>query len=214
MRVATATLNQLRSRGRGLFSASSSFSTRMVAPLERQQHRSISMHTDMLSSVITLQAARPWSMSESNLASDHAITLKELFADKRVVLFGVPAPFTGTCSLEHYPGYQELAVSMKEEHGVDEIVCYAVADPYAHHGWSQALKNNNDHITFLADPDATFAKAYGVDAVYDEVSLGQRSTRFSMVVDDGQVVLFRTVTDNAKDDAKLILEGLEELNEA
>ena len=152
--------------------------------------RSIMIGTDMQSSVITLQPARPWHMTESNLAIDHAVSLSEIFADhKRVVFFGVPAPFTGTCTTQHVPGYLHMAPRLGTY--VDEIICYSVADPYALYGWSQTLlqkengKNNtnNDNndllsIRFLADPEATFAKAYGVDAVYDDVSLGLRSKRF------------------------------------
>jgi len=96
--------------------------------------------------------------------------------------------------------------------GADEIVCYSVSDPYAHHGWSVSLGNDDKKITFLADPDAVFAKAYGVDAKYDEVSLGQRSKRFSMVVVDGKVMNFRIVDDASKD-AETLLGELRELKE-
>mmetsp|Transcript_9043 Transcript_9043/g.12036 ORF Transcript_9043/g.12036 Transcript_9043/m.12036 type:complete len:208 (+) Transcript_9043:208-831(+) len=177
------------------------------------QLRTMMIGTDMQSSVVSLQKARPWSMAESNDAKDHAVLLKDLFAPiKRVVLFGVPAPFTGTCSLEHYPGYKKLAHQLKQAGGVDEIICYAVADPYAHHGWSESLGNDNDQITFLADPDASFARAYGVDAAYDAVGLGLRSKRFSMVVEDGKVQVFHLVED-AQKDAELILQHIMEIKE-
>jgi len=55
-------------------------------------------------SVISLQKPRPWFMCAeegSNMAQDNAVTLTELFGrDKTVALFGVPAPFTGTCTRE------------------------------------------------------------------------------------------------------------------
>ena len=66
--------------------------------------RSISIGTDMVSSVISLQKSRPWYMCAdegSNKAEDNAVTLKELFGrDKTLAVFGVPAPFTGTCTRE------------------------------------------------------------------------------------------------------------------
>ena len=37
----------------------------------------------------------------SNQAADNAVPLKKLFAGRKVALFGVPAPFTGTCTQEH-----------------------------------------------------------------------------------------------------------------
>ena len=181
--------------------------------LQNHGLRSITIGTDMLSSVISLQSARPWYMSDdkSNAAVDNSVTLKDLFAGKRVVLFGVPAPFTGTCTWEHYPGYKKLADEFADA-GVDEIICYSVSDPYAHHGWSKSLENDDTKIRFLADPDATFAKAYGVDTDYSAVSLGVRSIRFSMVLDDGKVQTFREVS-NAKEDAAQVMEDVKEMNE-
>jgi peroxiredoxin len=130
--------------------------------------------------------------------------MKDLFSGKRVVLFGVPAPFTGTCTLQHYPGYKKSAKALKEA-GVDSIVCYAVSDPYAHHGWSLTLDNNEEDILFLADHEGKWAKAFGVDTRYDDASLGLRSIRFSMLVDNGEVKAFNVVDDASKD-AEVILQ--------
>lgn len=168
----------------------------------------------MISTAISLQKARPWHMSAeegSNLAKDNAVTMKELFSGKVVAMFGVPAPFTGTCTNEHYPGYKAIADEFKAK-GVDEIVCYSVSDPYAHHAWSRALDNDNSKITFLADPDGSFARAYGVNKTYDDASLGARSIRFSMIVNNGTVVNFHEV-DNALKDAETVLEEVKEMNE-
>lgn len=180
-----------------------------------QQTRSIAVGTDMLSSVISLQKAHPWYTNDkegSNLAADNTVTCKELFDGKTVALFGVPAPFTGTCTLEHYPGYKKLADDIKKA-GADEIICYAVSDPYAHDGWSKSMGNDETKIKFYADPDGSFAKAYGIDANYDVVSLGLRCQRFSMIVKDGVVKNFRLVTCDADQDASMLLKELEELNE-
>jgi peroxiredoxin len=176
--------------------------------------RSITIGTDMLSTVISLQKARPWYMSPekgSNTAVDNAVTLKDLFANKTVAVFGVPAPFTGTCTNAHYPAYKRLAGALREA-GIHEIVCVAVSDPYAHNAWQKALDNNPEEITFLADPDATFARAYGVDSLYHECSLGLRSKRFSMIVKDGSVSTFRLVED-AAGDAEVMLADLKEIHE-
>lgn len=188
-----------------------------IAALRTAGHRSglrsISIGTDMISSVISLQKCRPWYNSAeegSNMAADNAVSLKDLFENKTVALFGVPAPFTGTCTYAHYPGYKKHAESILAA-GADEIICYSVSDPYAMQAWSQALGNDPSRIRFLAD-DGTFAKAYGVDANYDAVSLGDRSKRFSMVVKDGRVVTFRWVEDAAAD-ASTLLDELKEVME-
>jgi glutaredoxin/glutathione-dependent peroxiredoxin len=173
--------------------------------------RSIAIGTDMVSSVIGLQKARPWytcNDAGSNQASDHQVLLSDLFAAGRtVVVFGVPAPFTGVCTHEHYPAYKAMAAQLLTK--CDEIVCLAVSDPYAMHAWSVALDNDNDPhsdtttppITFLTDDvsNPIFTKAYGVSKLYDSCSLGLRSERFSMIVVDGVVQAFRTVTDPSTD---------------
>ena len=46
--------------------------------------------------------------TDSNLAVDNAVTMSDLFKGRTVALFGVPAPFTGTCTMAHYPPYQKL----------------------------------------------------------------------------------------------------------
>jgi glutaredoxin/glutathione-dependent peroxiredoxin len=183
--------------------------------LKQQQHRSISMGTDMISSVISLQKARPWYNSEaegSNLAVDNAVTLKDLFHEKTVVVFGVPAPFTGMCTLAHFPPYKKLADEFKSAYGVDEIVCYSVTDPYAHYNWAEKMGNDHSKIRFLADADGSFARAYGVDAEYSAASLGSRSKRFSMLVVNGHVQSFHIVKDATKD-AETILQDLKEWKE-
>jgi peroxiredoxin len=184
-----------------------------VSTVTKTAMRSITIGTDMLSTVITLQKARPWSMNDtsSNLAADNTVTLQDLFAGRTVGVFGVPAPFTGTCSLEHYPSYKRAAADLRAA-GIEEIVCVTVSDPYALDGWQQSLGNEEAQITFLADPDATFARAYGVDTEYDAVSLGLRSKRFSMIVTDGSVSTFRLVEDS-KGDADAMLADMKELNE-
>ena len=179
----------------------------VIMSVTKNSSRSISLGTNLLSSDVTLQKARPWFMSDSdgsNMAVDNSVSMKDLFEGRLVALFGVPAPFTGTCSLQHFPGYQQKAKALKEA-GVDSIVCYAVSDPYAHHGWSLSLNNDDEDIQFLADHEGKWAKAFGVDTTYDAASLGLRSIRFSMLVDNGEVKAFNVVDDATKD-AEVILE--------
>ena len=168
----------------------------------------------MLSSDGSFQRARPWykcGKEGSNHAADNAVTLKELFQNKAVVFFGIPAPFTGTCSLEHYPGYKRLAEDFIAL-GCDEIVCYSVTDPYAHYCWSRSLGNDEKKISFLADPGASFAREFGLLGKYEKLGLGERSIRFSMIVVDGKVTNFHVV-DDAVADAHRLLEELKQLKE-
>jgi glutaredoxin/glutathione-dependent peroxiredoxin len=181
--------------------------------------RSISIGTDLISTCqSTWQKARPWYNSESegsNLDTDNQLTMTNLFGGgKTVVVFGVPAPFTGTCTYAHYPPYKRLAKEFRSPittttNGnaqlVDSIVCYSVTDPYAMYGWSKSMNNNDDEIQFVADVDAKWAKEMGLDAEYSKVSLSVRSKRFSMLVKNGIVKTFHFVDDAAKD-AEVLLE--------
>ena len=167
--------------------------------------RDISIGTDLSVSQVTLQKARPWHMNDtdSNLAEDNAVTMSDLFKGRKVAVFGVPAPFTGTCTLAHYPPYQKLQDKFKAK-GIDEIICYSVSDPYAHHNWGALMKNNFEKISFLADVDCEWAKENNLDTDYTEASLGHRSARFSMIVDDGIVKSFNMVEDADKDAENLL----------
>mmetsp|Transcript_10245 Transcript_10245/g.14490 ORF Transcript_10245/g.14490 Transcript_10245/m.14490 type:complete len:212 (+) Transcript_10245:71-706(+) len=171
--------------------------------------RMIAIGTDLINSDHVWQKARDWNMdgTASNMAADNGITMFDMFSKKTVVVFGVPAPFTGTCTNEHYPPYAKLAPDFQKE-GVDELVCYTVSDPYAHYGWSKSLQNNDKDISFVADTEGEWAKEYDLDRDYSAASLGTKSARFSMLVKDGIVKSFHFVEDDATKDAETILEDV------
>jgi peroxiredoxin/glutaredoxin len=112
------------------------------------------------------------------------VTTKELFAGKKVVVFALPGAFTPTCSSVHVPRYNELAPAFKE-HGIDSIVCIAVNDAFVMDEWSKAQQA--DSVTFIPDGNAEFAQAMGMLVDKRHLGFGQRSWRYSMLVDDGVV---------------------------
>lgn len=121
------------------------------------------------------------------------ISSDEFFSGKRVVVFGVPGAFTPTCSLNHLPGYLENRDAILAK-GVDDIAVVSVNDHHVMGAWAKST-GAEGKIRFLADWDASFAKATGLDKDLSAGGLGVRSTRFSMLVDDG-VVKFVNVEDN------------------
>ncbi|TPV58559.1 peroxiredoxin [Aestuariibacter sp. GS-14] len=108
----------------------------------------------------------------------------EVFGGKRVVLFAVPGAFTPTCSQAHLPGYVALADKIKAK-GVDTIVCLSVNDAYVMDAWGKA--SNAEEILMLADGNAFFTKSVGMDMNTSDFG-GTRSVRYSMLVEDGEVV--------------------------
>lgn len=108
----------------------------------------------------------------------------DFFAGRKIALFAVPGAFTPTCSAKHLPGYVEKAAELKAK-GVDEIACTAVNDAFVMGAWGAA--NGSDDVTMLADGSADFAKAIGLDADFSAFGMGNRSQRYSMIVDNGVV---------------------------
>ena len=108
----------------------------------------------------------------------------EVFAGKKVVLFAVPGAFTPTCSEAHLPGFVGLADDLKAK-GVDTVACTAVNDVFVLAAWSKARDAGD--ITMLADGNADFARALGLDLDLSAFGLGTRSKRYAMIVTDGVV---------------------------
>jgi peroxiredoxin len=113
-----------------------------------------------------------------------AVQSSEFFKGKKVALFSVPGAFTPTCSAKHLPGFVEKAAELKAK-GIDEIACTAVNDAFVLGAWNKA--SGSDDVTMLADGNAEFAKALGLEMDGTGIGFGTRGKRYSMVVDDGKV---------------------------
>jgi glutaredoxin/glutathione-dependent peroxiredoxin len=121
-------------------------------------------------------------MTEKGPAS---ISTKELFAGKKVVLFGVPGAFTPTCSNQHLPGYVKEAGALKAK-GVDLIACVAVNDPFVMDAWGKA-QGATGKVMMLADGNGELARKLGLEMDGSKFGLGQRNKRFSMILENGVV---------------------------
>lgn len=109
----------------------------------------------------------------------------DLFSGKKVVLFAVPGAFTPGCSVTHLPGYVVLADKIKAA-GVDEIVCLSVNDAFVMGAWGK--QSNAEEIVMLADGNAEFTSAVGLELDGSGFGMGKRSQRYSMLVEDKKVV--------------------------
>ena len=114
-----------------------------------------------------------------------AVSTDDLFKGKKVAFFGVPGAFTPTCSAKHLPGFVEKADTIKSK-GVDEIVCASVNDVFVMDAWGKD-QGVGDAVAMIADGDAAFTKAAGLELDLTGKGLGLRSQRFAMVVEDGVV---------------------------
>lgn len=112
------------------------------------------------------------------------VSSDDFFAGRKVALIAVPGAFTPTCSARHLPGFVDKADEIKAR-GVDEIAFTAVNDAFVMGAWSKA--SNAAAITMLADGNGDFARSLGLSADSSKFGMGERSQRYSMIVDDGVV---------------------------
>ena len=134
------------------------------------------------------------------------ISTEAIFSDKKVVLFAVPGAFTPTCSAAHLPGfvvhYDEIIAK-----GVDTVAWLSVNDAFVMQAWRDS--QNAEHILMLADGNATFSTAIGLELDATGFGMGTRCKRFAMIVDNG--VVSHLAVDEAgfeKTSAEAILEAL------
>lgn len=113
------------------------------------------------------------------------VTSEQLFSGRKVILFGVPGAFTPTCHLNHLPGYIENRDAILSK-GVDEIAVVAVNDAFVMGAWARAT-GGEGKIRYLSDWNAAFTKAIGLETDLSAGTLGIRSKRYSMIVEDGVV---------------------------
>lgn len=141
--------------------------------------------TDIVSAApdVSLQKARSW---DEGVSSKFSTTpLKDIFKDKKVVIFGLPGAFTGVCSAQHVPSYKNNADKFKAK-GIDSVICVAVNDPYVMNGWAEKLQAK-DAIEFYGDFDGSFHKSLELGMDLSAALLGPRSQRWSAYVVDGKV---------------------------
>ena len=113
------------------------------------------------------------------------ISTDQLFNGKKVVLFSVPGAFTPTCHAKHLPGYVEQASALKAK-GIDTVACMAVNDVFVMDAWGKA-SNVGDKVLMLADGNAEYAKALGLELDATGFGMGVRGQRFAIYAVDGVV---------------------------
>ena len=114
------------------------------------------------------------------------VSVSDLTAGKKIALFAVPGAYTPTCHAKHVPSFVSAAQDLAGK-GVDEIVCVSVNDPFVMNAWGEATGAKAAGIRMLADPEAAFTKAVGLAFSAAPVGLLDRSQRYSMFVEDGEV---------------------------
>jgi peroxiredoxin len=123
--------------------------------------------------------------TEACALGPNTFNVQDLVKGKKIAIFGLPGAYTPTCSAKHVPGFVAQADAFKAK-GVDEIWCVSVNDAFVMGAWGREQKATNI-VRMMADGNAAFAKALGLDADFSKFGMGTRSQRYSMLVEDGVV---------------------------
>ena len=110
----------------------------------------------------------------------------ELLNNKKVIIFGLPGAYTSVCSAKHLPGYVNNIGKFKQK-GIDQIICISVNDPFVMNAWGKE-NNVGDKILMMGDPFLNFTKAIGAEVDKSGRGLGIRSNRYTMLVDNLNVI--------------------------
>jgi len=113
------------------------------------------------------------------------VTTSELFDGKKVVVFALPGAFTPTCSAKHLPGFIQNSDAIHQK-GVDTIACLSVNDAFVMGAWGDQ-QGAGSKVVMLADGNGDFTRQLGLEMDATKFGMGQRSKRYSMVVDNGIV---------------------------
>ena len=117
-----------------------------------------------------------------------AVSLAAKLTGRKVVIFGLPGAYTGTCSLAHVPSFIRTKAKL-EAKGVDEIICVSVNDAFVMKAWGEATGATAAGITNLGDPDSAFTKAIGMNFTVPAIGFHDRSKRYALYAVDGVVTV-------------------------
>ena len=112
------------------------------------------------------------------------VSSTDLFGGKKVVLFALPGAFTPTCDATHLPGYEKAYEEFKSL-GIDEVYCLSVNDAFVMNKWGQS--QNVKNVKLIPDGSGLFTKGMNMLVKKDNLGFGERSWRYSMVIDDGVI---------------------------
>lgn len=114
------------------------------------------------------------------------VQMADKLKGRKVVIFGLPGAFTGTCTSAHMPSFVRTKDAFDAK-GVDEIICVAVNDPFVMAAWGDQTGGSAAGITLLGDAASEFTKAIGLTLTAPPVGFYDRSQRYALYAEDGVV---------------------------
>lgn len=116
------------------------------------------------------------------------VTSTDVLGRGKVVLFAVPGAFTPTCSNKHLPGFTQHMEDFRER-GIT-VACMSVNDAFVMHAWGESQGVPSD-LLMLADGNASFTRALGLELDGTKNGMGIRAKRFALYAEDGVVKILQ-----------------------
>jgi peroxiredoxin len=136
---------------------------------------------------ISVGAALPEaSLLQMGANGAEAVALADKLKGRKVVIFGLPGAYTGTCTTAHVPSFVRNREKLAAK-GVDEVICVSVNDPFVMKAWGDSTGAAAAGITMLGDGDASFTKAIGMEFTVPAIGFHDRSKRYALYAVDGVV---------------------------
>ena len=100
-------------------------------------------------------------------------------------MFALPVAFPPTCSSQQVPGYEAKYDELKAL-GIDEVYCLSVNDSFVMNAWFK--DTNIKKVKPIGDGEGVFTQGMGMLVNKPTQGFGMRSWRYSMLLDNGEVV--------------------------
>ena len=119
--------------------------------------------------------------------SNEIVDTQEYFANKSVVIIGIPAAFSPTCQNQMVPDFISNSTKIRSA-GIDEVLTLSVNDPFVMTAFGETM-GGGEHMGYVADGNGEFTQALGNVLDLSAVQLGHvRSPRFTMIVKNNTIV--------------------------
>ena len=114
------------------------------------------------------------------------VTTDDIFGGRLVAVFSLPGAFTPICSSTHLPGFESKYDELRAR-GVEEVYCLSVNDAFSMFQWAKQLQVQK--VKMLPGGNGEFSRKIGMLVKKENLGFGERSWRYSMLVDDGVITL-------------------------
>ena len=114
------------------------------------------------------------------------ISIRQIVGNEKTILFGLPGAFTPTCSAKHLPGFVTAEDLLKKKN-IKKVICISVNDPFVMDAWGK-IHNVQNKILMVGDYKGEFTKNIGAEKNLSHRGLGVRSSRYTMLVENGEVI--------------------------